>query len=56
MGADPLAVDEVLRRCHLSPPNARAALLELELEGLIEALPGNRVVRSGIRRAEELEG
>jgi DNA processing protein len=56
IGADPVAVDEVLRRCHLSPPNARAALLELELEGLIEALPGNRVVRSGIRRAEELEG
>lgn len=56
IGPSPVAVDEVLRRCHLSPPNARAALLELELEGLIEALPGNRVVRSGAQRAEGLEG
>ncbi len=56
IGPTPVAVDEVLRRCHLSPPNARAALLELELEGLIEALPGNRVVRSGAQRAEGLEG
>ncbi|WP_424138984.1 DNA-processing protein DprA [Roseomonas chloroacetimidivorans] len=56
IGPTPVAVDEVLRRCHLSAPNARAALLELELVGLIEALPGNRVVRTGIQRAEELEG
>ncbi|MCR0981022.1 DNA-processing protein DprA [Roseomonas populi] len=56
IGPTPVAVDEVLRRCHLSPPEARAVLLELELEGLIEALPGNRVVRSGIRREEEFGG
>ncbi|WP_458096660.1 DNA-processing protein DprA [Roseomonas sp. WA12] len=56
IGPTPVPVDEVLRRCHLSTPNARAALLELELEGLIEALPGNRVVRSGIQREEGLEG
>ena len=55
IGPSPVPVDEVLRRCHLSPPDARAALLELELEGLIEALPGNRVVRSGIERSREPE-
>jgi len=56
IGPTPVPVDEVLRRCHLSPPDARAALLELELDGLIEALPGNRVVRSGIQRDREAEG
>ncbi|WP_426957343.1 DNA-processing protein DprA [Muricoccus radiodurans] len=47
IGPTPLPVDEVLRRCHLSPSEARATLLDLELEGLIQSLPGNRVVRSG---------
>ncbi|MFC0388529.1 DNA-processing protein DprA [Muricoccus vinaceus] len=56
IGQTPVTVDEVLRRCHLSSSTARAALLELELEGLIEALPGNRVVRSGIQRTQEPEG
>ncbi|WP_338666146.1 DNA-processing protein DprA [Pararoseomonas sp. SCSIO 73927] len=56
IGPTAVAVDEVLRRCHLSPPEARAALLELELEGLIEALPGNRVVRSGTQREEDFGG
>ncbi|MBB5693817.1 DNA-processing protein DprA [Muricoccus pecuniae] len=56
IGPTPVPVDEVLRHCHLSPPEARAALLELELEGLIEALPGNRVVRSGIQRTERFGG
>ncbi|MBI0536495.1 DNA-protecting protein DprA [Roseomonas sp. KE2513] len=55
IGQTPVTVDEVLRRCHLTASTARAALLELELEGLIEALPGNRVVRSGIQRADEPE-
>ncbi|WP_432761252.1 DNA-processing protein DprA [Roseomonas indoligenes] len=56
VGPTPVAVDEVLRRCHLSPPEARAALLELELEGLIEALPGNRVMRSGHQREKDFGG
>jgi DNA processing protein len=47
IGASPVAVDEVLRRCHLSPASLQAVLLELELEGRIETLPGNRVVRLG---------
>ncbi|MFH5926717.1 DNA-processing protein DprA [Roseomonas xinghualingensis] len=55
IGPTPVAVDEVLRRCHLSAPDARAALLELELAGLIEALPGNRIMRSGIQRETHLE-
>lgn len=55
IGRTPVTVDEVLRRCHLTASTARAALLELELDGLIEALPGNRVVRSGIQRADEPE-
>lgn len=43
LGDTPLQVDEVLRRCHLSAPVARALLLDLELEGRIATLPGNRV-------------
>ena len=56
IGPTPVTVDEVLRRCHLTASTARAALLDLELEGLIEALPGNRIVRSGIQRTDEPEG
>ncbi len=47
LGPTPMPVDEVLRRCHLSAPVARALLLDLELEGLIETQPGNRVCRVG---------
>lgn len=45
IGPTPVPVDEVLRRCHLPAPSARALLSELELEGRIQTLPGNRVVR-----------
>jgi DNA processing protein len=38
-----MPVDEIARRCHLSPAALSAALMELELIGRIEALPGNRV-------------
>jgi DNA processing protein len=48
IGTSPVAVDELLRRCHLSPAAVQAILLDLELEGRIEALPGNRVARTGI--------
>lgn len=40
----PVTVDELLRRCPCSPTAVSAALLELDLEGRIERLPGNRVV------------
>ncbi len=39
----PLAVDELLRACHLSIPAGQFALLEMELAGRIQRLPGNRV-------------
>jgi len=36
-------VDELLRQCQFSAPIVRLALLEMELAGAIERLPGNRV-------------
>lgn len=39
----PLAVDEIIRQCHLSPPVVALILLELELAGRIERHPGNRI-------------
>ncbi len=46
IGHSPVTVDELLRRCHLSVAAVQGILLELELEGRVESLPGNRVVRS----------
>jgi len=43
IGATPIAVDELGRRCQLSPSELSAILLELELAQRIETLPGNRV-------------
>jgi DNA processing protein len=43
VGTAPIAVDEVMRRCHLSPSAVQAILLDLELAGRVEMLPGNRV-------------
>ncbi|MGE5538896.1 MAG: DNA-processing protein DprA [Gemmatimonas sp.] len=39
----PLAVDEIIRQCHLSPAVVALVLLELELAGRIERHPGNRI-------------
>jgi DNA processing protein len=39
----PTAVDEVVRRCQFSAAAVLAVLLELELAGRIETLPGSRV-------------
>ncbi|HLS69216.1 MAG TPA: DNA-processing protein DprA [Kiloniellales bacterium] len=36
-------VDEVLRQCQVSTPVARLVLLEMELAGILERVPGNRV-------------
>jgi DNA processing protein len=41
-----VGVDDLARRCHLSPPAVRAILLDLELSGLVEVLPGDRVARA----------
>ncbi len=43
LDSSPTPVDEVVRRCHLSASAVSSALLELELAGRIETLPGNRV-------------
>jgi DNA processing protein len=43
LGPSPVAVDELVRQCHLSAPAVRSVLLELELAGRLERHPGNRV-------------
>jgi DNA processing protein len=46
IGTTPVGVDDLVRRCHLSAPAVQAILLDLELSGLVESLPGNRVARA----------
>jgi DNA processing protein len=46
IGQTPVGVDDLARRCHLSAPAVRAILLDLELSGLVEALPGDKVARA----------
>ena len=43
LGTSPTAVDDVVRRCQFSPAAVMAVLLELELAGRIQTLPGSRV-------------
>jgi len=43
LGPSPVAVDELVRQCHMSPPVVRAALLDIELAGRLERHPGDRV-------------
>ncbi len=43
LAAAPVAVDELLRQCQLSPAVVSMVLLELELAGRLERHPGNRV-------------
>ncbi len=45
LGPSPTPVDAVVRRCQFSAPAIMAALLELELAGRVETLPGG-----GLRR------
>jgi DNA processing protein len=42
LGPTPTKVDDLVRRCQLSPAAVMAVLLELELAGRVETLPGNR--------------
>jgi DNA processing protein len=42
LGPAPVAVDELVRQCHLSPAVVNTVLLELELAGRAERHPGNR--------------
>jgi DNA processing protein len=43
LSAVPVTVDEMLRQCQLSPAALATVLVELELAGRLERLPGNRV-------------
>lgn len=40
----PIGVDELSRSCHLSVSDMQMALLEMELAGRLQRLPGNRIV------------
>jgi DNA processing protein len=43
LSPEPTMVDDLVRRCHLSASVTMSVLLELELAGRIETLPGGRV-------------
>jgi DNA processing protein len=43
LSPEPTMVDDLVRRCHLSPSVTMAVLLELELAGRVETLSGSRV-------------
>jgi DNA processing protein len=43
LGSTPMPVDELGRRCQLSASTLAGLLLDLELQGRVETLPGNRV-------------
>lgn len=43
LGRSPVAVDEIIRQCQLSPAVVSTVLLELELAGRLERHPGHRV-------------
>ncbi len=47
LGPTPAAVDELIRQCQVSPAVLAAALMEMELAGRLERLPGNRVALIG---------
>lgn len=47
LGPTPVSVDELVRQCQVSAPSLTPLLLEMELEGTVERLPGNRVARIG---------
>jgi len=47
LGPTPVSVDELGRRCHVTPAVLAMVLLELELAGRLERLPGNRVALVG---------
>ncbi len=48
LGPAPTSVDDLLRRCQLSAATVMSALLELELAGRVEVLPGNRWALIGL--------
>ncbi len=44
LGPSPTSVDDLIRDCQFSPAAVMATLLELELAGRVETLPGNRAM------------
>ncbi|MBP7253576.1 MAG: hypothetical protein KBA75_08845 [Alphaproteobacteria bacterium] len=44
-GFSPTSLDELIRECHCSTAAVQTVLLELELAGKVQRLPGNRVCR-----------
>jgi DNA processing protein len=51
LSAAPVTVDELIRSCQLSPPLVNTTLLEWELAGRIERLPGNRIAMVAFARS-----
>lgn len=45
LGFDPVGMDTLADRCGLPPEQVSAALLELELQGVVASLPGGKVQR-----------
>ena len=43
LSPDPTPVDDLIRRCQFSASAVASVLMDLELAGRIETLPGNRV-------------
>jgi DNA processing protein len=43
LGPSPIAVDDIIRRCRFPAAAINAALLDLEIAGRVESLPGGRV-------------
>ncbi|MBP9050220.1 MAG: DNA-processing protein DprA [Alphaproteobacteria bacterium] len=43
VSVSPIAIDEIIRTCHLASSVVQGTLLEMELNGLVQRLPGNRV-------------
>ena len=47
LGPSPTSVDDLARRCQLSAATVNSALMDLELAGRVEALPGHRFALIG---------
>ncbi|SHI90699.1 DNA protecting protein DprA [Malonomonas rubra DSM 5091] len=45
LGHEPLHIDEIGRKCGLTPMEVSAILLDLELQGGVQMLPGNSYIR-----------
>jgi predicted Rossmann fold nucleotide-binding protein DprA/Smf involved in DNA uptake len=46
LGSHPIDLDEIARQCGAGPAEFSLAVLELDLAGLIDLLPGGMIVRA----------